>query len=373
MKPEMRRAFWVFLGTTLLGAAIAGGVLFKIITYPDRAGGPTRGSLKISVPRGATAQDVAALLDDAGLIENPLLFRLYAVQRGAASRIRPGQYQVQAPITPKALVDTLVRGVADQLVSVTIPEGKTFVDIGDLLEKAGITRKSDFISLAISPAFIRTMDVPGISLEGYLYPDTYRFRPKSPASEIAGHMIRRHKQVFQELKAQYPAGFERLRSKLGFEDKHVVTLASIVEKETGRAEERPRIAQVNINRLTKPDFTPRWLATDPTIIYGCTVAPLALGKASAACQKFKNNNIQSIHLKDRDNEYNTYLHEGLPPGPIANPGRASLTAVLNPDGSPYLFFVAIGSEGRHHFSATRAEHDAAVVKYQLGGRPRKQH
>ena len=100
----------------------------------------------------------------------------------------------------------------------------------------------------------------------------------------------------------------------------MVTLASIVEKETGRADERPRIAQVLINRLTLPNFKPRMLQTDPTIIYGCTVAPLALGKASPACQKFKNNNIQRIHLNDRENEYNTYTNEGLPPGPIANPG-----------------------------------------------------
>jgi UPF0755 protein len=372
MKPEMRRAFWVFLATTLVGALMAGGAIYKIVTYPERAGGPTRGSLKITIPRGATAQDVAALLDDAGLIQNPLLFRLYAVQRGAASRIRPGQYQVQAPTTPKALIDTLVKGVADQLISITVPEGKTFVDIADLLERAGITKKSDFISQAVSPAFIRAMELPGASLEGYLYPDTYRFRARSPAGEIAAHMIRRHKQVFQELKAQYPAGFENLRAKLGFEDRHVVILASIVEKETGRADERPRIAQVNINRLTKPNFVPRILQMDSSIIYGCTVAPLSLGKASPACQRFKNNNIQSIHLKDRDNEYNTYQHEGLPPGPITNPGRASLSAVLNPDGSPYLYFVAIGSEGRHHFSATEAEHEAAVTKYQRGGRPRKQ-
>jgi UPF0755 protein len=371
MKQEMRKAFLVFLATTGLGLLISAAVIYQIVSYPDRSAGPTRGSMQIAIPKGATAQDVATLLENAGLIENPMLFRLYAVQRGAAARIKPGKYQVQAPITPKALIDTLVRGVADALVTITIPEGKTFVEIAELLDKAGITRKSDFISQAVNPAFIRTMEVPGQSLEGYLYPDTYRLRPRTSAAEVAAHMVRRHKQVYQELKAQHPQGLERLRAKLGFDDRHVVILASIVEKETGRAEERPRIAQVAINRLSRPDFTPHRLEMDPTIIYGCTVAPLALGRASNACQKFKNNNIQRIHIKDKDNEYNTYQHEGLPPGPIGNPGRASLAALLNPDDSPYLFYVAIGSEGRHHFSPTRAEHDAAVRKYQLGGRPSK--
>jgi UPF0755 protein len=367
MKPAMRRAFWVFLATTFAGLLIFAIVAVQIVTYPDRAAGPTRGPMQIVIPKGATAQDVAALLDDAGLIKNPLLFRLYAVQRGAASRIRPGNYQVTAPITPKELVDTLVRGVADKLVAITIPEGKTFVEIADLLDAAGITKKTDFISTAVNATFIRGLELPGLSLEGYLYPDTYRFRPRSAASEVATFMVRRHRQVYEELRQQYPAGLDRLRQKLGFEDRHVVTLASIVEKETGRADERPRIAQVLINRLTLPNFKPRILQTDPTIIYGCTVAPLALGKASPACQKFKNNNIQRIHINDRENEYNTYANEGLPPGPIANPGRASLAAVMNPDGSPFLYYIGAG--GVTYFSATVAEHEAKVSKYLLGGRP----
>jgi UPF0755 protein len=140
-----------------------------------------------------------------------------------------------------------------------------------------------------------------------------------------------------------------------------------VEKETGKAEERPRIAQVLINRLTYPNFTPRLLQTDPTIIYGCTIAPLTLGKASAACQQFSNMNIRKIHLVDADNEYNTYMHEGLPPGPIANPGRGSLAAVMRPDGTPYLYYIGFG--GVTYFSATEAEHEAKVVKYLRGGRP----
>jgi UPF0755 protein len=365
----MRRAFWVFLATTLAGLLAFVIFVYQIWTFPERTAGPTRGNVQVVIARGATAQDVSALLENAGLIRNPLLFRLYAVQRGAASRIRPGTYDLRAPVTPKELVDTFIKGVADQLISVTLPPGKTFVEYADILDAAGVTRKTDFITQAVNPTFVKTLELPGNSLEGYLYPDTYKLRPRTPAAEVAAVLVRRHKQVWDELETMHADGLQKLRQQLGFEAKHVIILASIVEKETGRVEERPRIAQLYLNRLIKPDFIPRILQADPTIIYGCTVAPLALGHASPACQRFKNNNIQTIHLRDKENEYNTYTHQGLPPGPIANPARGSMEAVLKPDGSPYLYFVATGSEGRHHFSTTQAEQDAAVVKYQRGGRP----
>ncbi len=220
----------------------------------------------------------------------------------------------------------------------------------------------------MDPAFVRSLELVGPSLEGYLYPDTYKLRPHTPAERTLVPLVRRYRQVFEELRAAHPAGVAALRKDLGFDDAKIVTLASIVEKETGRAEERARIAQLYINRLEKPNFHPRYLAADPTIIYGCTVAPLfSGGKASPACSQWKGN-IQYIHLRDSENPYNTYNHEGLPPGPICNPGRAALEAVLKPDGSPYLFFVAKG-DGTSYFSTTIAEHEAAVVKYQRGGRP----
>jgi UPF0755 protein len=209
--------------------------------------------------------------------------------------------------------------------------------------------------------------MPAQSLEGYLFPDTYRMRPNTSAQDVAIALVRRHKQVFEELRGLNPSGVDDLRRRLGFEDRHFVILASIVEKETGRAEERPRIAQVAVNRLTLPSFPTHKLQMDPTIIYGCTVAPLYTGRISEACRRFQGNNIQTIHLHDPGNEYSTYQNPGLPPGPIANPGRASLAAAMRPDKSPYLFYVAIGN-GSHHFSTTQAEHDAAVVKYQRGGR-----
>jgi UPF0755 protein len=361
-----RRAFRVFLITAAVGLLVFAALAYKALTYPDRASGPARGPVEVEIPRGAGAQKVSDLLAEAGLIDRPSLFRLYAGQRGAASRFRPGHYKFEAPATPRQLIDLIVKGVADELVAVTIPEGKNMIEVAELLDAAGVSSKDELVALATDPIFVKSLDLPGRSLEGYLFPDTYRLRPKSQASRVLVAMVRRHRQVWEELRAANPTGANYLRSKLKLDDAAAVTLASIVEKETGQPQERPRIAQVFMNRLLKSSFKPKLLQTDPTIVYGCTVAPKFLGAASAACQKW-DGRIHRIHLEDTANPYNTYTHEGLPPGPIANPGRAALAAVFRPDGTNYLYFVA-KNDGTHQFSASIAEHEAAVVKYQRGGK-----
>jgi len=361
-----RRAFRVFLITAAVGILVLALLVYKAASYPDRASGRARGPVEVEIPRGAGAQKVSELLAEAGLIERPALFRLYAGQRGAASRFRPGHYKFEAPATPRQLIDLIVKGVADELVAVTIPEGKNMIEVAEILDAAGISPKDELLATAMDPIFVKSLDLPGRSLEGYLFPDTYRLRPKSQPSRVLVAMVRRHRQVFEELRAANPTGASYLRSKLKLDDAAAITLASIVEKETGQPQERPRIAQVFMNRLSKSSFKPKLLQTDPTIVYGCTVAPKFLGAASPACQKW-DGRIHRIHLDDAANPYNTYTHEGLPPGPIANPGRAALAAVFRPDGTNYLYFVA-KNDGTHQFSATIADHEAAVVKYQRGGK-----
>lgn len=361
-----RRAFRVFLITAAVGALVFAALAYKAVTYPDHASGSARGPVEVEIPRGAGAQKVSELLAEAGLIGRPALFRLYAGQRGAASRFRPGHYKFEAPMTPRQLIDLIVKGVADELVAVTIPEGKNMIEVAEILDAAGVSSKDELLALAMDPLFVKSLDLPGRSLEGYLFPDTYRLRPKSQASRVLVAMVRRHRQVWEELRGANPTGANYLRTKLKLDDPAAVTLASIVEKETGQPQERPRIAQVFMNRLSKSSFKPKLLQTDPTIVYGCTVAPKFLGAASPACQKW-DGRIHRIHLDDSANPYNTYTHEGLPPGPIANPGRAALAAVFRPDGTNYLYFVA-KNDGTHQFSASIAEHEAAVVKYQRGGK-----
>jgi UPF0755 protein len=388
----MRRALVVFLVTSALGLSAVALIARAAWRYGDTARGTARGRVEIEIPKGATARDVAGRLAAAGLIGDATIFRLYAGQRGVAGRFKAGRYDIDAPASPKQILETLVKGAADELVAVTVPEGKNLLEIADILAAAGIADRDEIIRKATDPLFAASLGIGAVSaadrvgevglrptepvaggygnpqrvpvtLEGYLFPDTYRLRPRTPAARALIPLVRRHRQVFDEIKAAHARGVAELRRTLGFDDHKIVVLASIVEKETGQAQERPRIAQVFINRLRLPTFAPKLLQTDPTIIYGCTVA----APRSAACLKW-DGRIRRIQLEDRDNPYNTYAHEGLPPGPIANPGRAALEAVMASDGTPFLYFVS-RNDGTHFFSKTVAEHNAAVVKYQRGGKP----
>jgi UPF0755 protein len=362
LKKPLKRALIVFAATVALGLGTLGYVGYTAWHYGDAPGGKASGRVEVEIPKGATAREVADRLAAAGLIDRPVVFRLYAGQRGVAGRFKAGRYELNAPISPRQILDTLVKGAADELVAVTIPPGKNLVDVAELLDAAGIASKADVILRATDPTFVAGLGLPGNSLEGYLFPDTYRLRPHTPAAKALIPMVRRHRQVYDELSAAHAKGVQELRKTLNFDDHQIVTLASIVEKETGQPQERPRIAQVFLNRLRFPTFTPKLLQTDPTIIYGCTVGT----PRSTACLKW-DGRIRTIQLQDKENPYNTYTHEGLPPGPISNPGRAALEAVMSPDKTPYLYFVA-KNDGTHYFSRTVAEHTAAVVKYQRGGK-----
>jgi UPF0755 protein len=362
MTVPMKRALVVFLITSAVGLIAAFIVARTAWNYGDTVGGIAQGRIPVEIPQGASALEVATRLHQVGLIGNPTVFRLYAGQRGVAGRFKAGRYEIVAPATPKQILDTLVKGAADELVTVVIPPGKHLLEVAEILEAAGIASKAELVAKASDPAFAAELGLPGTTLEGYLFPDTYKLRPRTTPARALIPLVRRHRQVWGELRAAHAKAAGELKRTLGFDDHKVVVLASIVEKETGRAEERPRIAQVFINRLRFPTFVPKLLQTDPTIIYGCTVAT----QKSTACQKW-DGRIHRIHLDDRDNPYNTYTHVGLPPGPISNPGRAALEAVLAPDQTPYLYFVA-RNDGTHQFSRTVAEHNAAVVKYQRGGK-----
>jgi UPF0755 protein len=357
-RASMRRAFRVFVATTALGLCAIAWIAHTAWRYGDRATGSARGPVEIEIPKGASAGEVADRLASAGLLERPAVFRLYAGQRGVAGRFKAGRYVINAPASPRQILEVLVRGAADELVTVTIPEGKNLVEIADIIDAAGVCPKSELVAQAMDASFAAGLDLSGGSLEGYLFPDTYRLRPHTPAARVLIPLVRRHRQVFEELRAAHARGVADLKKSLAFDDAKIVILASIVEKETGQTTERPRIAQVFINRLRLPSFNPKLLQTDPTIIYGCTVAL----PRSEACARW-DGRIRRIQLEDRNNPYNTYTHEGLPPGPIANPGRAALEAVMAPDRTPFLYFVS-KNDGTHYFSRTVAEHEAAVTRYQ---------
>jgi len=237
--------------------------------------------------------------------------------------------------------DTLARGRI-YLVSVTLPEGENMFGIAALLEAKSVTTREEFLAAARSPVLVADFAPGAPSLEGFLFPATYQFPRRQPGEKVAESMVRRFREAWAESAGKLPA---EGRSTAGLGPLGIVTLASLVEKETGVAEERGLVASVFANRLRKG----MTLDCDPTVIYALTLAGRYNGRLLLADLRV-------------DSPYNTYRRRGLPPGPIANPGEASLRAALAPAPGKLLYFVATG-DGGHVFSSTLAEHNRNVAQY----------
>jgi UPF0755 protein len=288
----------------------------------------------VLVKPGTSTAVIARQLQQAGVIRESRLFLLVHAWRMRKS-LKAGEYAFERPASVFEVYDRLARGDV-YYHTVVIPEGYNLFDIAQALESSGLMKKDDFLAVARNDRdLIADLDPQAPSLEGYLFPDTYHFSRTQSPRDIAAAMVKRFRQEAQAL------GITR-------DFHHVVTLASIVEKETAVASERPMVAGVFANRLTKRIG----LATDPSVIY----AALLAGRYRGA-----------IHQSDLayDSPYNTYKYAGLPPGPIANPGRASLQAVLRPAATDYLYFVA-NNQGGHNFARTIEEHNRNVMNYRRG-------
>jgi len=281
---------------------------------------------------------VARRLEELGLVASPWKLKIYAVITGKARRLQAGYYQLHPDSTPRAILDMFVKGKV-YLARIVFPEGATVRDMARMLDQASIVRKEIFIETALANNAAARFNVPGPTLEGYLFPDTYLFRPHSNSSEVLLRMVHRWKQVF--------APYRGRLKETGISALEAMTLASIVEKETALESERGLVASVFQNRLQKQ----MKLQCDPTVIYG---VPDFDG------------NLTRKHL-DTDTPYNTYTRFGLPPGPIANPGESSIRAALYPQNTSYLYFVST-NEGSHRFSQTLSEHNRFVRLYQKNKR-----
>jgi len=289
----------------------------------------------ITVPRGASLQAIARQLEAAGLIRNARAVELLARYRGVEARLQAGEYRLSAASPPGAILDTLARGevVTYELV---VPEGYTAAMIAERIAQAGLGDAEAFLAWVRDPRSPAALGVPGSSLEGYLYPETYHLPRGLSTRQLAAVLVNQFLAVWHELE---PGAREHSLSM-----HEIVTLASIVEKETAVAEERPLIAAVFLNRLERG----MRLETDPTVIYGIPGF---------------DGNLRRRDLENPDNPFNTYRIAGLPPGPIANPGRGSLAAVLSPAKTDYLYFVS-RNDGTHKFSRTYREHLLAVNEFQ---------
>ncbi|HEY8379508.1 MAG TPA: endolytic transglycosylase MltG [Nannocystis sp.] len=350
--------------TTLVVAGVWLTRLYdRIVHYPTRPGAGTGEAVAIEIPKGASFPQILAQLIDAGIVpaDEGLFFKLFVLHRGAAGKITAGPHTFRGDMTPEELLAELVRPQKAEETRVTIPEGRNILEVADILAAAGYGDARTILATMRDPALLRDLGIEGESVEGYLYPDTYKFPTAATPEQLIRRMVDQHRKVFDNLKRNHRDAVEELRKTLGWGDREIVIMASLVEKETAAKHERPLIAGVFLNRLRFPSFQPKRLETDPTIIYGCT----ALVKKSAACEQFEGR-IRRIHLRDPDNPYNTYTHEGLPPGPITNPGKDALEAVLAPKKSRFLYFVS-RNDKTHQFSKTLAEHEAAVEKYMRQG------
>ena len=365
-RASRRSQRWAFALVALLigGAAWASYGAYREFTgYPDRAGAGNDTAIEVEIPRGSSFTRVLGLLTEHGVVaeDDAGMFKLFVLNEGAASKVTAGTHQFRANMTPKEILKELMRSQPAEEIKVTLAEGLHMLQIADVLAEAGLSDRESLIKAMRDREILDRWEIKAESAEGYLFPDTYRFARKATAEQIVERLIKRNQQVYEDLRRRHYDAAEELSEEFGWEQREVLTLASIVEKETSVKAERPHISRVFLNRLRFKSFVPKRLETDPTIIYGCTV-PL---ERSEACSQFEGR-IRRIHLRDPDNPYNTYTHEGLPPGPISNPGRAAIEAVFAPRSSRALFFVA-RNDGTHHFSATRAEHEAAVKKYIIGG------
>lgn len=312
----------ILIAVVLAAAWLAYGLLLPA--------GPQEAKL-VQLKPGSSVHRIASALQAAGIIRSRQMFLLWHAVHGGKG-LKAGEYSFDHPARLSEVYDRIVRG--DVVIhTLVIPEGFNMFDIAAAIEGAGLASRADFLQVARTETeLVRDLDPQAQSLEGYLFPDTYHFSRTQSARDMAAAMVHRFRQAAHEI------GLER-------DFRQVVTMASIVEKETSAPEERPEVAGVFYNRLAKNMV----LATDPTVIY-----------AALLNDRYRGTIYQSdLHF---DSPYNTYRNPGLPPGPISNPGRASMQAAMHPVSTEYLYFVS-DNHGHHRFSRTASEHSRNVMAY----------
>ncbi len=309
----------------------AGAGLWIYFTSPVLEKGEDR---IIVIREGMHLKEISRVLEQEGLVKNSTAFVLLAKINGFSRMIKAGEYVLNPSMPPGRILEVITRG---EVVShtVTIPEGFSVEQVADALSASGLIDREKFLAYAMADGVENYYGITGPGLEGYLYPDTYQFARGLSAGAIVDAMVKRFRQVTDQ--------FEQKIAESGMTLHEVVTIASIVEKETGKASERPLIASVFLNRIRKH----MRLESDPTVIYGI---------------RDFSGNLKKKDLTTRT-PYNTYVIRGLPPGPIANPGEDSIKAVLYPAETNYLYFVS-KNDGSHHFSSNLTEHNRAVYTYQ---------
>lgn len=294
------------------------------------------GQVEVTIPQGAHAKEITEFLQENQVVRDKQEFLFWLRLTGREKDLKSGTYTLEKYRNPLYLIHELTQGGTSDIV-VTIPEGLTLYEIADILDVEGLTRKEDFVALCKDRTFVERLGYDS-SLEGFLFPDTYSFSLSQSDSQIIKTFL---SNFIKHVKKFNISQYDSLRK--------VIIIASLVEKEAKVQEERPVIAKIFINRLKSN----RPLESCATVLYA-----------------LKSMNLEKYQKKDRllerdlkfESPYNTYLHTGLPPGPICSPGESSIDAVVNPADVDFLYFVARG-DGTHQFSRTYREHIAAKEKY----------
>ncbi|MGM0556314.1 MAG: endolytic transglycosylase MltG [Myxococcota bacterium] len=344
-------ALWLRLAAVVL-VLIMGGAGFLWAHYKAFVQAPLLDdgeSVTLVIPEGTHWPDLVSRLEAANLVKNKPYFEYWTRSRELPAHAKAGVYELEGPMTIEGLADALEEGGEVEEVRLTFPEGFTIFHIADRVEKAGLADRAAFLRVSRDEELLEDAGIDGESFEGYLFPDTYRFLKGTPPEKIVARMHERWRDVWDELEGEHGEELEKLKENFKFDRHDVVTLASIVEKESSANSERGLIARVFLNRIERN----MRLQTDPTCVYG---EDTYLEVPSPA------------YCKDKMNRYSTYVIEGLPPGPISNPGRDSLEAAIDPaegdDAKKYLFFVARrDGSNTHYFSETYREHLRAIQKY----------
>jgi UPF0755 protein len=331
----------VLLAATVAAGAVAFALYRQLTAFRDaRFGSPDEKVVEIAPGTGAH-QIIRQLAGARVLADEELAWRYFRWLKRDRRPLRAGEYGFAGPLTPDEVLERLHRGEV-KTYQFTVPEGVRMEEIAGIVEAAHLGRASDLLALMRDPQVARELGVPGQTLEGFLFPDTYTFAKNPKARAVVGAMVARFRDAWKKADAQRLAGVK-------LDEREAVTLASIIEKETGRPEERPRISCVFHNRLKRG----MRLQTDPTVMYATML---------------RNGGRWSQNITKADlgvpHPYNTYTTAGLPPGPIASPGEAALAAALHPSDCHDLYFVS-RNDGTHVFCPDLRCHAAAVQKWQV--------
>jgi UPF0755 protein len=325
----MRRAFFFLLILLILAA----GVFYLVFYQPYQ--GFSRYGVYVDIPHGASQRTIARLLAENGVVRSKIAFELLCRLK-TRSTLEAGEYFFDHPMTPFDVYDAIANGRV-YVKEFVIPEGFTIFDIADLAANEGFLSRNEFLAAARDPSSVHDIAPNAPSLEGFLFPATYEFPRHMTGKDMTAAMVKKFRHEWQTMTTTSAPPHRSAQE--------IVTLASLVERETPRPEERPHVAGVFENRLRigQP------LQCDPTVAYALTLAGAYSGKLDGG----------DLHYAS---PYNTYQNRGLPPGPIANPGEAALRAALDPPPTEDLYFVA-NTEGGHFFSKTLEEHNRNVVRY----------